>query len=504
MKYAFILITAITLFFLSCGGGGGSSSQPQNNTPDVNTSHDTNTTDTNATTSQSMRLIVTVPALTPDDEFICLGFNDANPALKMQTLGTNRWQIDINESSFDSTQYKYCRNCECDAADESFDDANQSWRVLAFQKATTQEDNVTAWRWLSANLLHISLDTTDYQTTPPNNTKTDFFAGVMLNDWWKHEWIDSIDTTMKKITQDTNATWIQYAPVPEITQLYPTPIIKAVAANGTSDADLLAIIKSAHTHGLKVFLNPSPWAFDADSSPEDHNQTWWNDFRDQWKPIMLHYAQIAQDNDVEMLEFKMWPNIDAINDNEKAKMNDLASGLLDDVKSVYTGKIAVQSICYDVDRPVLDAQRNGDYLAVNIWSYYPWHLGDTKDDNVSSIYNHIDADLDACKNYYDNNSISKPVIIEQLAAASYDGAIIGAVENDEDIDSFHENNDSYTLDLQEQADVYEATLHAISQKDWIEGNYAFTYFYWDSVGKDINIRAKPAQNVIAKWYGWMR
>ena len=111
--------------------------------------------------------------------------------------------------------------------------------------------------------------------------------------------------------------------------------------------------------------------------------------------------------------------------------------------------------------------------------------------------------MNDCHTYYADQNISN-VIVEQLSAASYDGSIINLNTSDEGIDSFHEDNASYALDLQEQADVYEAALRLISQEDWIVGNFAFTYFYWDSVGKDINIRAKPAEKVVAKWYGWMR
>jgi hypothetical protein len=328
-------------------------------------------------------------------------------------------------------------------------------------------------------------------------------TGIMLIDWFKSSWIDSVDTTMQKIATQTNTTWIQYTPIPEITQLYPIPKIVQNAANGTSDEELIQIIQSAHKHGLKVFLNPSPWSFQEDNSTEEHTQEWWTAFKTAWKPIMLHYADLAQEQNVEMLEFKMWPNIDAINNDEKDKIDQLATDLLTETKDHYNGKIAIQSICYDLDRPILDVHTQSDYLTMNLWSYYPWHLGDTKDDNVTQISQIVQIKLDECKSYYDNYNISKPIIIEQLSAASYDGDIIGANANAEEIDSFHKNNDNYILDLQEQADVYEAIFQNISKNDWIVGNFAFTYFYWDSVGKDINIRAKPAENIVAKWYGWM-
>jgi len=266
---------------------------------------------------------------------------------------------------------------------------------------------------------------------------------------------------------------------------------------------MVSIIQKAHDKGLKFFLNPSPWSFQEDNSTEDHTQDWWNAFEAEWRPIMLEYAQMAEDNGVEMLAFRMWPNIDGLNDSENDKINTLASTLLTDVRAIYSGKISVQSICYDTSKHLLDVHKNSDYVTMKIFSFYPWHLGDTQDDNVSQIFNTLQTKMNDCHTYYRDQNISN-VIMEQLSAASYDGSIINLNTSDEGIDSFHEDNASYALDLQEQADVYEATLRLISQEDWIVGNFAFTYFYWDSVGKDINIRAKPAEKVVAKWYGWMK
>jgi len=171
----------------------------------------------------------------------------------------------------------------------------------------------------------------------------------MLIDWFKSSWLDAVDTTMKKIATQINATWVQYTPIPEITQLYPTPIIVKNASNGTSDEEL---IQSAHKYGLKVFLNPSPWSFQEDNSTQNHSQEWWDAFKAQWEPIMLDYAKLAAQQNVEMLEFKMWPNIDALTNDEKDKMDTLPTKLFEKTKEVYNGAIAVQSICYDVDKPL--------------------------------------------------------------------------------------------------------------------------------------------------------
>ncbi len=493
-----VFISSVIYLFNGCGGGGGNNTTTHNNPP----------TTPPVTTTNSMKFTVSVANTTPNDDFICINFDDNQPALKMsKTDIVNQWTIDINQSDFLPTnRYKYCRDCECEAADELLN-TTSNYREFDFQAETTQNDTVSAWRWLDPNNINFELNTTGYITQKPDINKTTFFTGMLLNDWWKHQWIDSFDTTMKHIKNDTASKWIQITPISQINNINdPANLtITQVGANGISDEDLNRSIQLAHNNGLKVFLNPSLWSFQEDQHYADHNQTWWDNFERAWRPILLHYAKLAQDNNVEMLEFKMWYDIDSINTNEANKTNPLANQLLTDIAAQYNGEIATQSVCYDHSKPILDIFNSDkiDYLAINIWPYYPWHLGNSKDDNVSQIYNNLDSNLTYCHQFYTDNNITKPIIIEQLSSASYDGAIIQAITDDEAIDSFHENNISVVLDLQEQADMIEASLHSISQQNWIVGNFVFTYFFWDSIGKDINVRGKPAQKVIKKWYDWL-
>jgi len=488
LKQFFSLLLLATIF-ISCGSGGSDNTYTP---PPSNAANDIT----------SMTFNVSIPDITPSNEFICIDFDDLNSPLIMNKTDVNTtWTRDINQSDINQTNsYKYCRNCECNAADE-----NETWRNFNFQANTTQEDTVSAWRWLDKQNLNFELNTTGYITQNPDINRT-FITGVLLNDWWKHQWIYSFDTTMQEISTNTSSKWIQITPVSQIININDENNISIiqVGVNGINDEDLNKSIQLAHNRGLKVFLNPSLWSFEEDHNISNHSQTWWDNFHKAWKPVLLHYAQLAQENNVEMLEFKMWYDIDSINDDEANKSNDLALDLLNDVNNTYNGLLATQSICYDTSKPILsiDKENSIDYLAINIWSYYPWHLGDSKDDNVTQIYNNIDSNLTQCHNFYTDNNITKPIIIEQLSSASYDGAIIGAISDDEAIDTFHEKNDSVILDLQEQADVYEATLRAISQKTWINGSFAFTYLFWDSIGPDINIRAKPAEKIIQKWYNW--
>jgi len=494
-----VLLSMLLLFFVACGSSGGSGEDhdtPYTPPQDQNSSQESNT---------SIIFRVSVPQITPQNEFVCIAFNDGNAPHKMYPYAADTWQIELNASDITASEYKYCRNCECEAADEYLGTTGVSWRNRAgFEGGTLYEESVNRWRWLDENLTAIDINTSSYLTNKPDMNKTEYMSGIALNDWWRHEWLDSMDETIQKASDDLDAKWVQIVPVPQIKNINDpaTLTIDPYGINGMSDADLNASIESAHNKGLKVFLNPSPWSFEADNADANHTQEWWNSYFTALQPVLEHYARIAQENNVDMFEIRAWPNIDSLTKEEAAKMEDNASALLQEIETLYTGKIAVQSICYDTDRPILDIQRNADYLAINIWQFYPWAFATSADENVSAMRDGLKTHLDDCKSYYDDNNISVPLIIEQLAMASFDGATMS--EDVEAIDSFHEDNTSYTLDLQEQADSFEAIFQAMAQEEWIQGHFVFTYFFWDSIGKDINVRGKkPVEDEIKKWHEWL-
>lgn len=528
-----ILLTVLALSLLSCSSSGGNDSSGHPQRPDTNTSYppvtdqnssqETNeTNETNETVSPppsvdqnssqevntTIVFRVNVPQVTPKNDFICFKFYDGKPPNKMKPDGADTWKIEINASDVTAAKYKYCRNCEPWGADEYLGPNGVGWRensnLYDYHKGRLYEDSVSRWRWLDENLTSIDINNSSYLSIKPNMNKTGYMSGIVLNDWWQHRWLASVDETLQKASTDLDAKWVQIALVPQILNINDPSTLKVdpYGVNGMSDADLNATIEIAHTKGLKVFLNPSPWSFDEEQDRENHTQAWWDSYLKALEPVYTHYAEIAQAKGVEMFEVHAWTNIDSINAQQASKMEDNASALLAKVKAIYSGNIAVQSICYDTSKPILDIQKNADYLTMNIWQYYPWPFADSDDANVSVMRERLKSDLATCKKYYDDNNITKPIVIEQLAMASFNGAIN---HNDiEGIDSFHEDNRSYSLDLQEQADSFEAIFQAMADASWIDGDFVFTYFYWDSIGKDINVRGKkPVEKEIKKWHEWL-
>ena len=508
---SFFIFIMITTFMFTTGCSSDSDSNNKQTTPPA------------ADTNKSMHFIVHVPTVTPEDEIVCIGFDSAELPHPMKKISATRWELTLDIDT--PIDYRYCRNCECGAADEQFDMTEKRWRQLTVIAGGTQEDTVNKWRWWNSYYFNkaneVNLSAAGYTHNKPSLLpRSDFMSGVMFNDYWNPEWKEDINSTITHIRAETNATWIEYAPVNDITQFYPSPKIDFNGFNGTSQVQLEAIIDAAHAQGLKVFINPIPWASSAtDNTPGDHNATWWQAYYNAWKPIMMRYAQIAEKKGVEMLAFKMWPNIDALTSSEQNNMDDLSLSLLKSIDGNYSGKIGVQSICYDTSSPDLKVYgaSETDYLLMSIWSYYPWPL--SKDPNNDTDPGDKDANVTTMKRYFathlDTGSYgsiedfstahNKPIIFAQLSAPAYDGAIVEPAAEDELLNPFFINDDSkYHIDLQEQADVIETVLCESMQRSFIQGSFTFTYYYWNSIDKDINVRGKPAEKVVKKWYQWIQ
>jgi hypothetical protein len=96
----------------------------------------------------------------------------------------------------------------------------------------------------------------------------------------------------------------------------------------------------------------------------------------------------------------------------------------------------------------------------------------------------------------------KQIVLNEISSSSYDGTVRGVPYWESQM-YYNNDNAGVPVDVQEQADAYEAFLRTVSGKSWIKGSFSFNYNYWDSIDKAPSIRAKPAEGVLAKWHRWM-
>jgi hypothetical protein len=453
---------------------------------------------------------VTCECATPKDEVVCVriggGIHGGREIYALNKITNKEWsrRIDLDSWSVGANMpYRYCRNYMDSGADESFDDKNKmGLRWLRLKSASLSvNDVVHKWRWWPVDGIVPKIDDSEHFKVPPVYLpQPEFIRGIELPDFWWDNFSRDVEPTLDKIVRSAGADWIQYCPIPQITRFYPTPLIIREAPNGTPEKELIKIIVQAHNRGLKVFLNPFPWpAYGVeDPSPNSHSDGWWRAFEAQWRPIMLYYATIAQRYGVEMLGFLMWPAIWNVSWDEARIVNELSTPVLESVRAVYRRFVCTLFYPWGPD---IDVYGKSDYLGFKIWDTWPYKMSESDAPRVADMAETLSAGI--------NDTLrtgalkwGKQVVLNEISSSSFDGTVRG-VPNWESQLYYYNDNPKVAVDLQEQADAYEAILRTVSGKSWIIGSFSFNYNYWDSIDKAPSIRAKPAERVVAKWFQWM-
>ena len=259
-----------------------------------------------------------------------------------------------------------------------------------------------------------------------------------------------------------------------------------------SDDSLSYIIQKIRGYGLRAVLKANFDVNDNTSrkriSPIDWNE-WWQNYR----TFVLHYAAIAENNGVAI--FVIGTELDsAVQSVNEASWRDL----IFDVSMIYSGKITYGASrvscspgrvpeCVPGYREVSwwDAL---DYAGIDAW--FP--LTNINNPTVQQL-------LDAWKPWVADIEdwqlhIGKPVLFTEMGYSSYDGTNRRppTMWNGE------------PLDFQEQVDTYEAAFRTFFDKVWLHGIY---WWYWavdpDAGGMSDGtwlVQDKPAEQTIATWY----
>ncbi len=462
-------------------------------------------------TNYTIRFEAHVATNLPPGEQVCLYLLEREgmgqpPVFPLKSVGDSLWATELVFgddwlSPGQTYHYRYCRNMESGAADESFGEPNlQGFRELVVRDSVTVvRDTIAHWRWWPDDGTIPPVDTSDYLNTPPDSLAGDsFITAISLPDWWKPLWRDAVEHTLDRLIWETGADWVLYPVLNEVTGLYPTPTIVREGSNGTPEDDLLHLIRSAHRRGLKFCLEPAYYITTEEDLFAPKTTQWWLDYYATYQEIMLYYAQLAQQEGVEMLAFNMWLEEGTIVEEQKSLIDSLALELLAQVRQVYTGKIMVK---YDPWGPELEVYRQGDYLGFRIWANWPFTLSESMSPTVSEMETKLRQDMEAYL-FPALRPLNKPLFLFQIASYSFDGAV-AYIHDGESLNPWNPDDPNYPIDLQEQADVYEAFLRVFTRTPEIAGVGAFTYFYWNSIDKDINIRSKPASRVLRKWCRWV-
>jgi len=459
---------------------------------------------------------LTTPSHTPDNEEIHIQFNPFGwtTPLPMLKAGPNHWVYILYSplNIISDLQYRYCRGGECGIADdaETMGASASGREVTISNEQVFQKDQVREWAWLEEDLSNPSLS-----PLPPDAQRGEFITGLELMPGHTPAQTDQLLDVMKGV-KSLNPRWIIITPTWSFTHQKP-PVLEPRANQDWLWLELQTAINTAKAQGLKVALYPHPhfpstaedWWL---SAPRDFS--WWNSWFDQYYRFALHFADAAENQNIDMLILGgewLGPSLPG----GRLKNGNLSGvpadadlrweKLLIDVQERYQGTTAwAMSLPRNKTKPRYIEHIDQVHLA--------WSPPLTGDDPVSLEEKTAAAEEALGENVYPFwETWIKPGnknLVLSVAYPSVEGGTRQCLEVEGDTclspSSLNEpapNLPDLPTNFQGQTQAYQANLMAISDQDWISGLISRGY-YAPVVLHDasISIHGKPAAEVIKVWF----
>ena len=455
---------------------------------------------------------VSVPASTPASEGISIQFNPGYSWMEpipMWPVGENRWQFVLTSplDGLEAISYRYCREGLCGSADDTLtmegntDVASTSRVVNPNLSGSTIEDTVQSWAWAAS----ISPATVPNVTIQPRGPG--FITGIEFQPGYHPSW-GQLWTKAIADVQQSGANWLILTPSWTFTRLAP-PVLELQPGRDVLWAEQANTILQARDSGLSIVLFPTPnfptepslwW----EAAPRDFS--WWVSWYDHYRDFLLHYADMAERTGVQALILggdwlePALPGgslVDGTTSNVPADNVARWREIIRQVRTRFKG-----TVLWAMPYPQ-DFQKTLSFIDAVDGIYLMWSAPLAKNgDPTHEAGKLLDADVLPFQEL-----IGKPVLLG-LSYPSATGALSGCIANAdgacvEPAALARPNQDipSVQINLQEQADAYNAMLMAINDRLWVSG--VITRGYYPPVAlldKSCSVRGKLAAGVLWYWF----
>lgn len=321
-------------------------------------------------------------------------------------------------------------------------------------------------------------------TLPPMDS---FMKGlVYFPVGWGGDQRPETDWILEHLVLPTGANWIRlhvgcYQDSVTSTQVYCKP------KEGFSDESYVHLVKTAHSLGLRVMsehmIDSSGWAGSwSGEIGTKYNEQQWQEWFASYSKMILHYAELAETAGTDYLIIVS--ELESTTHREKEWRALIAS-----VRQVYHGKI---SMAFSEESSLKTVQFWDALDAITVHPYYldlPYVTDPTVEQLTRAFTPAVDR-LEALSKKW-----NKPILITEIGFWS----VHTATQNYNNLDS------SNRIDLQEQADLFQAVFNSFYGKEWLAGIFWYAFEGGSNYAEPWNIHndfiGKPAENVIRSFYG---
>lgn len=456
---------------------------------------------------------VTVPPDTPATDLIYIQFNPFGwtPPIPMWPRGNNQWGYKLYGplNIVGSFGYRYCRNAQCNSADDSQTSGTTSSGRIVTPSIAPQDifDTVNQWTWSQK-----PAPPTIVATTIPARG-AGFFAGVEFQSYNDLS-NPNFQTLALQNVQALGSNWVIYTPTWTYSRSSPL-VFSSRPGRDAFWTDTTAAVTQARAINLNVALFPQPrfptnavdfWK----SAPRDSG--WWDTWFNHYRAFTIHHADLAKSGGAQAIILGgdwIMPALpsgrlaDGSPSGVPADAETRWKSIIAEAKQHFGGTVlfALPYTTEDVVPPV-NILRDADGV------YLLWFakLSGSANPNKAELLNEAGRLLD--ENIAPVQSqINKPFII----ALSYPSSTYSATGCIPDGDSGcfdwsalnrpNADLDTVKIDMQQQFDIYDAVLNAVNARAWVAGVVSRGYFAPVTLmDKSASIHGKPAADLLWYWY----
>jgi len=274
------------------------------------------------------------------------------------------------------------------------------------------------------------------------------------------------DQTLKEIA-DAGTNWIIVTVNIEQETIQSTKITTN-PFNTASDDALRHVVEFAHGLGMRVALNltmklsQDPSHYPQQIGTMFGNDLQWQEWFASYREMIIHYAALSQDSGVDL--FFIGQELAGTVHREDDWRN-----IAQEVRKVFKNPIAYEATVTPPN------QTTGEHLQVKWWDAVDY-IGVLGYFQLTQITNPTVEQLKSAWTGWVSQletlsqKFQRPIIISEIGYLSADGTnMIPSMTG------FHKRFGDGTLDLQEQADCYQAALEVFWDKPWVKGIFWWHY-----------------------------
>jgi hypothetical protein len=245
---------------------------------------------------------------------------------------------------------------------------------------------------------------------------------------------------------------------------------------------LIECTRLAREQHQSIMLKPQIWITDGSYTGEYgfQNESNWQSWETQYRNFILFYAHLADSLQLEMLcigtELKTFV----------ANRQTYWETLIDSIKTIYHGKLTYASNWDDYNQ--FPHWRKLDYIGVD--SYFP--LSSSTTPGVDELRNAWNQTFNSMKSF--SMDIGKPVLFTEYGYRSINACA----------QMPWESGNSTAINLQGQANAYEAFYKKFYPECWFAGGFIWKWYDDPSAGgsndDDFTPQNKPAQEIIHTYF----